>query len=212
MDLSFLVRGCLIGLAVAATVGPMSVLCMQRTLHRGFLIGLISGLGIATADGLYGSIAALGLTVISGFLVRQHVWIQVIGGLFLLYLGIRTLFSKPASRAATVVATQVGSFLAAYASTVLLTLTNPLTILSFVAIFAGIGVGNISGNNSPATALLVVAGVFFGSALWWCLLTGTISVIRTKLTAQWLLWIHRLSGGIITLFGLFALVQLGLGS
>jgi threonine/homoserine/homoserine lactone efflux protein len=204
MEMSFLIRGLLIGLSVAAAVGPMSVLCIQRTLQRGFLYGLISGLGIATADGLYGCIAGFGLTVIASFLVSQQNWVRGIGGLFLIYLGCKTLLTKPAERAATT--SKAPGFVGAYLSTFLLTLTNPLTILSFVAIFAGLGVG--TGKNSPLAALLVVCGVFFGSAIWWCLLTGGINLFRKKFTPRWLLWINMVSGVIITLFGLVALLSL----
>ena len=207
MDMSFFLRGLLIGLSVAATIGPMSVLCIQRTLRRGFLYGLVSGMGIATADGLYGCIAGFGLTVVAAFLVSQQTWIRLIGGLFLLYLGAKTLLSKPAERAATdVKGATVTSFVGAYLSTFLLTLTNPLTILSFAAIFAGIGVGGQG--NSLLTALLVVCGVFVGSALWWCLLTGGISWLRGKFTPRWFLWMNRASGCIILLFGLVALLSL----
>lgn len=203
MDVSFFVRGLLIGLSIAAVVGPMSILCMQRTLIFGQRYGLVSGLGIATADAVYGSIAAFGVTVIANFLVSQQVWIRLIGGLFLVYLGIKTILTRPAERAA---AAQVNSFFGAYASTLLLTLTNPLTILSFAAIFAGIGVGGVS--KSYLSATIVVLGVFAGSALWWCLLTSGISLLRRKLTPAWLLWINRISGGILTLFGMIALLSL----
>jgi threonine/homoserine/homoserine lactone efflux protein len=205
MNLSFFVRGLLIGLSIAATVGPMSFLCIQRTLNRGQLYGFVSGLGIATADGLYGSVAAFGLTLISSFLLSEQTWIRLIGGLFLIYLGIMTIITKPAERAATAQA-RANGFLGAYASTFLLTLTNPLTILSFAAIFAGIGVGGA--NKSVISATAVVLGVFAGSTLWWIILTSTISVLRSKFTPQWLLWINRVSGVIITLFGALALLSL----
>jgi len=164
---------------------------------------MISGMGIATADAVYGSIAAFGLTVITGFLVSQQVWVRLIGGLFLLYLGLRAIFTRPAERAA---AAKANSFLGAYVSTLLLTLTNPMTILSFAAIFAGIGVGETG--KSYLAAMIVVLGVFTGSALWWCVLTGGISLLRGKFTPQWLLWINRISGIIIALFGAFALFSL----
>jgi threonine/homoserine/homoserine lactone efflux protein len=205
MDLSFFIRGLLIGLSIAATVGPMSFLCIQRTLNRGQLYGLVSGLGIATADGVYGSIAAFGLTLITHFLVSEQKWIRLIGGLFLIYLGLRTILTKPAERAA-VLKTKTNGYLGAYASTFLLTLTNPLTILSFAAIFAGIGVGSASKSVFSATA--VVLGVFSGSTLWWIILTSGISLLRKKITPQWLLWINRISGMIITLFGVLALLTL----
>ena len=206
MHFSFFLRGLLIGLSVAATVGPMSVLCIQRTVQRGFLYGLVSGLGIATADGLYGCIAGFGLTIIATFLVHQQNWIRGIGGLFLVYLGIKTIMTKPAERAATTTSMKAASVASAYASTFLLTLTNPLTILSFVAIFAGLGVG--VEKNNVFSALLVVSGVFLGSSLWWILLTRGISLLRGQFTQQWLVWINRISGCIIAIFGLMALLSI----
>src|SRR5215467_6983601 len=203
MDVSLFVRGLLIGLSIAAVVWPMCILCIQRTASRGQLYGMISGMGIATADAIYGSIAAFGLTVITSFLVSQQGWIRLIGGLFLVYLGLKAIFTRPAERAA---AAQANSFLGAYVSTFLLTLTNPMTILSFAAIFAGIGVGGTG--KSYLAAMMVVLGVFTGSALWWCVLTGGVSLLRGKITPRWLQWINRISGIIIALFGAFALFSL----
>jgi threonine/homoserine/homoserine lactone efflux protein len=208
MDAALFMRSLLIGLSVAATIGPMSILCMQRTMNRGFFYGLISGLGIATADGLYGCVAGLGLTVIAGFLVSQQTWIRLLGGLFLLYLGGKTILTKPAERAAQAV--NATSFIGAYASTLFLTLTNPLTIISFAAIFASLGVSG--GPGSTLAALSVIGGVFLGSMLWWCLLTGGISLLRARSflssSSRWLFWLNRISGGVIALFGLLALLSL----
>lgn len=206
MDISFLVRGLLIGFSIAAVVGPIGVLCIQRTLHKGFRYGLVTGLGAATADAVYGGIAGFGLTVITSFLVSQARWVHIIGGLFLVYLGIKTVLSKPAVQAARAAEGQANDFLGAYTSTLLLTLTNPLTILSFVAIFAGLGVGG--NKNSVLSATLVVCGVFLGSTLWWCVLTGGVSLFRGRLTRQWLLWINRISGSSIVLFGLLGLLSI----
>ena len=164
---------------------------------------MVTGLGAATADAVYGGIAGFGLTVIATFLVNQQGWIHVIGGLFLVYLGIKTVLTRPARQAAR---GEANNFFGAYASTLLLTLTNPQTILSFAAIYAGIGVGG--GKNSALSATLVVSGVFLGSTLWWCLLTGGVSLLRRKFTSQWLLWINRISGSVILLFGLLALLSL----
>jgi threonine/homoserine/homoserine lactone efflux protein len=205
MHLSFFIRGLLIGLSIAAAVGPMSILCIQRTLNKGQLYGLVSGLGIATADGVYGSIAAFGLTLITNFLIHEQIWIRLLGGLFLIYLGVKTILSKPSERAAVLNA-KTNSYLGAYASTFLLTLTNPLTILSFAAIFAGIGVGSAS--KSFFSAAIVVLGVFSGSTLWWIILTSGISLLRKKFDLRWLLWINRISGAIITLFGIGSLLSL----
>lgn len=204
MNIGLFFRGLVIGFSIAAVVGPIGMLCIQRTLHNGFLYGLVTGLGAATADGLYGSVAGFGLTAIATFLVAQLLWIRLIGGLFLVYLGIRTMLTKPAERAANA---QAHTFFGAYLSTLLLTLTNPLTILSFTAIFAGIGVGG-GGKSSLFNALFVVCGVFLGSALWWCLLTGALSLLRGKFTDRWLLPVNRISGSIILLFGIVALLSL----
>lgn len=203
MEMSFFVRGLLIGLSFAATIGPMSILCIQRTLRNGYFYGLVSGLGVATADATYGSIAGFGLTVISNFLLSKQGWIRVIGGLILIYLGIKTICIKPTER--TIVA-QVNDVLGAYASAFFLNLTNPLTILWFTAVFASIGLGEAS--RSYLSATLVVFGVFVGSAVGLCFLISSINLIRGKFTPQWLLWIHRISGGVIALFGALALLNL----
>lgn len=203
MDLTFLIRGVIIGFSIAAPVGPIGVLCIRRTLAEGRPVGFASGLGAATADALYGCVAGLGLTFISDLLVRQQSWLRLIGGLFLCHLGIKTLLAKPAERAATV---QGAGLAGAYGSTFLLTLTNPLTILSFAAVFAGLGLAGTAANYT--TALTLVAGVFLGSALWWLLLSGGVSLVRERFNARGLLWVNRVSGLIIVAFGLVALGSL----
>ncbi len=200
MDVSLFLRGLVIGFSIAAPVGPIGVLCIRRTLAEGQLYGLVSGLGAATADALYGCVAAFGLTFISSFLIGHKLWLGLIGGLFLLYLGIKTLLSKPAEDAARA---EGKGLLGAYISIFLLTLTNPMTILSFVAIFAALGLGSTTG--SYASALVLVLGVFCGSALWWFLLSGGVGLFRNKFNARGLLWVNRISGAVITLFGIIAL-------
>jgi threonine/homoserine/homoserine lactone efflux protein len=200
MDISFLFRGLVIGFSIAAPVGPIGVLCIRRTLTEGRASGLVSGLGAATADAVYGSIAGFGLTLISGFLVDQQTWLRLIGGAFLCYLGIRTLLATPAEGAAPV---KGNGLVGAYASTLFLTLTNPLTILSFAAIFAGLGLASTSGSYISAATL--VLGVFVGSAAWWLLLSGGVSLLRSRFGARAMRWVNRISGGIITIFGVLAL-------
>ena len=202
-DLSLLLRGLLIGFSIAAPVGPIGVLCIRRTLAEGRTAGLLTGLGAATADALYGCIAAFGLTFISSFLVRQQDILALVGGIFLCYLGVRTLLSAPAMAAA---AAGSKSLLGMYTSTFFLTLTNPLTILSFAAIYAGLGLAASSGNYLSAT--LVVLGVFLGSASWWLLLSGIVSLFRSRVTPNALRWVNRLSGAIILGFGVVMLIQL----
>jgi len=201
-----LVRGYVIGLSIAAVVGPMCVLCMRRTLTHGWRYGVISGLGVATADMLYGALAAFGVTAITSLLVSLQLWIRLIGGGFLIYLGLTAMLSKPAVRSAA--AAPATSLPGAYLSILLLTLTNPLTILSFAAVFAGIGLG--VGQHTPLAALLIVIGVASGSASWWALLTGGVSLLRARLTPRWLVWINRFSGCVILAFGLWAAVGLSL--
>lgn len=197
---SIVLRGLLIGFSIAAPVGPIGVLCIRRTLAEGRVFGLVSGLGAATADATYGGIAGFGLTFISGFLVGEQRWLHLIGGLFLCYLGIKTMLTAPAKRGA---ATQGTGLLGAYASTLALTLTNPLTILSFTAIFAGLGLASTRGSYSMAAVL--VLGVFSGSALWWCILSGGISLFRERFDARALRWVNAISGCIIFTFGVVAL-------
>jgi threonine/homoserine/homoserine lactone efflux protein len=201
MDLGFLLKGVAIGFSIAAPVGPIGVLCIRRSLAEGRRIGLATGLGAATADAAYGSVAGFGLTAISGFLVGQRLWLGFLGGLFLCYLGLRTFLSKPAERAAEV---QGNGWFPAYLSTLLLTLTNPMTILSFVAVFAGFGLG-ASPNYWAASAL--VSGVFIGSALWWLLLSHGVGLLRSKVSAVWMRNVNRLSGAIILAFGLYSLAS-----
>jgi threonine/homoserine/homoserine lactone efflux protein len=200
MDTSLFFRGLVIGFSIAAPVGPIGVLCIRRTLADGQIAGLVSGLGAATADGMYGCVAGFGLTLISGVLIDQQMWLRLFGGLFLCYLGVKTLFSKPAEQAARA---SGSGLLSAYASTFLLTVTNPLTILSFAAIFAGLGLAGARG--SYASALILVLGVFLGSALWWLFLSGGVGLFRDKFNRQGLLWVNRISGVMITAFGMVAL-------
>ena len=200
MELGTFARGLLIGLSIGAPVGPIGVLCIRRTLAEGRLAGLATGLGAATADACYGAVAGFGLTVITHILLAQEVWIRLLGGLFLCYLGLKTFVSPPAERAATAGGR---TWLRAYASALALTLTNPLTILSFVAIFAGLGAGTAGGGI--ATALLLVFGVLLGSALWWLMLTGLVGAARSRVTPTLLRWVNRLSGVVLLAFGAVAL-------
>jgi len=203
MSIAFFLRGLLIGFSIAAPVGPIGVLCIRRTLAEGRAAGLISGLGAATADALYGCVAGFGLTFISGILIQQQTALRLVGGAFLVYLGIRTFLARPAEQPASA---RGSGLLSAYASTFLLTLTNPLTILSFAAVFAGLGLASAGGNYGSAAML--VLGVFRGSALWWCLLSGGVSLFRARLNLRALRWVNRLSGVVIAGFGIAALLSL----
>jgi threonine/homoserine/homoserine lactone efflux protein len=200
MDLSLILQGFILGFAIAAPVGPIGLLCIQRTLHQGQLVGLASGLGAATADAFYGAVAAFGLTLVSSFLIAQQFWLALLGGLFLCYIGVGTFLASPAERAASSEAKGIGG---AYVSTFLLTITNPLTILSFVAIFAGAGLATAGGDI--LSAVWIVAGVFLGSATWWFFLSGGVSLLRSHISTSVLLWVNRAAGAILVLFGVLAI-------
>lgn len=191
------------GISIAAPVGPIGVLCIRRTLAEGRLTGFISGLGAASADACYGVITAFGLAFISNFLLGQQTWLRLFGGAFLIYLGVRTILSKPAAQAAKA---KGKGLLSAYFSTFLLTLTNPMTILSFAAVFAGLGLAGTGGNY--AAAGLLVLGVFCGSALWWLLLSGGVSLLRDKFDQRAMVWVNRVSGAVITGFGIYAILSI----
>jgi threonine/homoserine/homoserine lactone efflux protein len=199
---AFFLRGLIIGFSIAAPVGPIGVLCIRRTLARGRSSGLMTGLGAATADAVYGAVAGFGLTAVSSFLVRQQTPLRLAGGAFLCYLGMKIFLSKPAAESAKA----GGATLAAdYGSTFVLTLTNPATIISFVAVFAGLGLGAGQPNDYIAAGSLV-AGVFLGSAVWWLLLSGSVGFFRERFDAGKLRWVNRLSGLILIAFGLLALL------
>ncbi len=198
--MTFFLRGLILGFSIAAPVGPIGVLCIRRTLAGSRATGFVSGLGAATADAIYGAVAAFGLTAVMTVLVGGQQWLRLAGGLFLCYLGIRTWRAVPAPVSG---ADGGRGLLGSYASTFVLTLTNPMTILSFAAIFAGLG---ITAGTQYATAALLVGGVFCGSALWWLVLSTTAGAVRGKLSTAGLRWVNRLSGAVITGFGVLALL------
>ena len=203
MDFSLFVKGLIIGFSIAAPVGPIGVLCIRRTLAEGRISGFVSGMGAATADALYGCVAGFGVTYISNFLMGQQFAFRLIGALFLGYLGARIFFSKPAEAPSKA----EGKGLAgAYASTLFLTLTNPVTILAFAAIFAGLGLGNSGGDYTAG--MLLVLGVFLGSAAWWLFLSTGVGLFRTWFNGPRLRWVNRLSGVIIAGFAFLAFLSL----
>lgn len=204
-DFGFLLRGLAIGLAIAAPVGPIALLCMQRTLAHGRAAGLSSGLGAATADAVYGAVAAFSLTLVSRALLADRAWIQLVGGALLLLLGLRMLRSLP--RAVQDSAQERPALGWNYASTALLTLSNPATILSFIAVFAALGLASAA--KTPFAPALLVLGVFLGSATWWLVLTSVVARLRHRLPAQALAWAGRGAGLVIALFGALGIVASG---
>lgn len=200
MDFSFLVRGLVIGFTVAAAVGPISLLTIRRTVAHGRVYGLVSGLGVASADASYGAVAAFGLTGITAVLVGARTVLALVGGTFLIWLAVRTIRARPASAAAEI--EERPGLAAAYLSIYALTMTNPMTILSFAGIFAGLG---LSGRGGAEAALLTF-GVFLGSSLWWVLLTAIVGRLRERITPGALVWINRVSGTVLLAFGTVAIL------
>ena len=193
--------GVILGFTIAAPVGPIGVLCIRRTLAEGRLAGLLTGLGAATADAVYGSIAAFGLTAATTFLLGQGHWLRPAGALVLSYLGYRTLLSRPVTEGPP--ATSSGA-LQTYLTTLGLTLTNPMTILSFGAAYAGLGLGTRTLDSLSAVSM--VAGVFLGSVLWWVSLSTAVGWLRTRLGRKSMLWINRFSGAVLLVFAAVLLV------
>ena len=200
MDPELLARGIVLGFTIAAAVGPISLLVIRRTLAEGRVVGFVSGLGVATADGTYGAIAAFGLGAITDLLVGGQRILGLVGGAFLLWLAWQTIRAEPTEPAASPEPRR--GLPGAYLSTLGLTLTNPMTILSFAALFAGLGIapGNVGGAAS------LTLGVFLGSSTWWLVLTTVIGALRSRVTTTWLGRINVVSGVVI---GIFALLAIG---
>ncbi|MGO1120293.1 LysE family translocator [Rhodovibrionaceae bacterium A322] len=223
-----------IGFMVALPLGPIGLLCIERTLARGLATGLATGLGVALADGTYGLVVALGFASLAQFLQSQTLLISLVGGLGLAFLGLRGFLGASGKATAASGGGKGGSLLGAFLSVYLLTLANPSTILSFLAIFAALGIGTADPGFVASTAtsaapsataadgtatgladlgsslsdgLLVVVGIVCGSLLWWIVLTGFVSWLRHKLSPGVILWLNRLAGLILVAFGLFFVLR-----
>lgn len=204
MEIISFAKGLIIGVSIAAPVGPIGVLCIQRTVTFGKTSGLITGLGAATADGFYGTVAAFSLIVISNFLVEYQFLFRLIGGAFLLYLGTKTFFSKYIKK--DIAVENYKGLFSDYLSAVFLTIANPMTILSFVGIFSGLGLYGT--NASISSAIFMVVGVIAGSMLWWTLLTGSIGLLRQKISTRGLVVVNKISGTIILVFAALSFYSL----
>ena len=207
MDPSLILRGFVLGFTIAAAVGPISLLCIRRTLAEGRLVGLVSGMGVATADATYGAIAAFGLTAVTDLLVDGRRVLGIVGGAFLLWLAWRTFRAVPGEAATAAADAGVRRGLpGAFLSTLGLTLTNPMTILSFGALFVGLGVTG----GDAAGATLLTLGVFAGSAAWWVVLVTAVGALRTRITPGGLRRVNMASGLLIGAFAIVALASAAL--
>ena len=204
MDVSFLFKGMLLGFSIAAPVGPIGILCIRRTLNYGRFSGLFSGLGAAFADTIYGLIAAFSLTFVSDFLTEQQFWFRLLGGCFLIYLGGRTFFTHTMEAPQEKVSHT--TFITDFVSTFFLTLSNPLTIISFIAVFAALGLADVS--DKYVDAAILVAGIFLGACCWWLILSEGVTFFRRKMSQQVMSLINRIAGMVIVAFGMAALISL----
>jgi threonine/homoserine/homoserine lactone efflux protein len=195
IGLQLLSKGMMAGLAIAVPVGPVNVLCASRTLSKGRLSGLMSGFGAATADALYGAIAGFSITYLIEFLEREEFWIRVFGGILLVGIGVM-YFRKPAQ--APKLSNDDSAVQSDFASTLLLTLTNPTTVLSFVAVLAGLG---MEGQRAWWLTFLLVGGIFLGSMLWWVVLVLLVSRFRDRFDQKAMCWMNRIAGLAIGGFG-----------
>jgi threonine/homoserine/homoserine lactone efflux protein len=203
MSIYLLIQGILIGLVVAVPVGPLGILCINRFLMFGPLCGLFSGIGVASADALAAGVAALGIALVSEIVSEHQALLRLVGGLFLCYLGHKIYRTEPTADSPV---SSVNGLLSAYASTFFLTFSNPVTILSFMAIYAGWHVPDLQGHY--AASGMLSGGVFIGSALWWVGLFIGMTTFRDRFNLRFLGWVHRVSGVIIAGFGVIVLLSL----
>jgi threonine/homoserine/homoserine lactone efflux protein len=202
MDINYLFNGLAIGFSLAAPIGPVGVLCIRRTLAHGERRGLLVGLSAASADMVYGIIAASGVTLISNFIIHEQHWIRFIGGILLMGLGYHTFHSHPdAKKNVNGTTGHTRAFFSAF----LLTLTNPMTLFAFAAVFAGIGLQRILGDRWSAT--LLVVGIFLGSLLWFSLLTLLTRIFKENITTRGLVLVNKTAGILLALFGVIALAS-----
>ncbi|PKL69549.1 MAG: lysine transporter LysE [Methanomicrobiales archaeon HGW-Methanomicrobiales-1] len=205
MDPSLFIQGMIIGLTLAVPVGPIALMCIQRAVTDGRFHGIVSGIGVATADSFYAGVTFFGLTAISGLIIAHQFSLRLAAGVVLILVGIRIILIIPAP---LTVKTEHETYVKDYLSMVAIAIANPLTLIFFVAILPGFGV--VFYENSLLSASEFVGGVFFGSTLWWIILCGSIGSVRSRISAEKLRFINRISGVMIVCFGVGMLVLLAL--
>jgi threonine/homoserine/homoserine lactone efflux protein len=198
--MNLFVKGLIVGFCLAAPVGPIAAICVQRTISKSWLSGVLSGMGAAVADALYGAVAAFGATIISEFLITERQWLQRVGGVILILLGLRLLFWTKLEERRKGNGAPNGGLLGDFVSTLILTLTNPMTFVAFAAIFATMGIGAVRGQ--PILTAELVGGVFLGSALWWLILCGGAYLVRHHFDFRKLTTINRATGVFVIAVGL----------
>ncbi len=207
MDLTFLVNGLGFGVMVSAPLGPLGVLCIQRTINKGFLSGLVSGFGAAMADIIYASIAGFGISIIADFLEAQQLIIRALGGIVLIVLGYMIFMSNPVNQLRRHKAKK-SSYLGDFISSFFITITNPLTVVVFGVAFTSVGLNQ---GHSLQSVILILTGVFLGALFWWTGLTFLVNVFRSKIRLRNLWWINKITGVLVAIFGLVVFISIFLG-
>ena len=202
MEIEFLIKGLIVGFLASIPLGPVGVLCIQRTINKGRTSGVFSGMGAATVDSFYALVAAFGLTFIINFIVEQQFYIQLIGGGVLIFLGVKIFNTNPI-RQIRRHRRKKNKLIEDYFSVFLLTLSNPLALFLFVAAFAGIGM--VGSDNRSLKSSFIILGVFLGAMIWWFALTFFINLFRKKFRLKQLWWINKIAGLIIIIFGTAAM-------
>lgn len=203
MGIFILIQGIILGFSASVPLGPMGLICIQKTLNRGRLAGIVSGAGAAAADTFYAIIAAFGISFISDFIQKEQFILRIIGSIILIFLGLKIFYTNPAIQ----IRKQKGkknNLIGDFVSIFFLTLSNPITVFFFGAVFASTGV--LKGENSFLELVEVVVGVFTGAMLWWLILTTVVNVFRSKFRLKRLWWINKITGAVIVIFGIVALI------
>jgi threonine/homoserine/homoserine lactone efflux protein len=204
MGLSLLLKGIMIGLLASIPLGPIGVICIQRTINKGKTSGFISGLGAAVADTIFAAIAGFSLTYIITFIQEQRLIIEVVGGVIVILLGLKTFYTNPASQLRRH-KRQKNKLMEDFVSILLLTITNPFAIFFFVALFATLGI--VSDNQTMAMSLIALAGVLLGGSIWWYTLSSLVNMFRNRFRLKQLWWINKIAGAVIVILGILALIN-----
>lgn len=204
-SLSLLTKGVIVGLLASIPLGPIGVICIQRTVNKGRLSGFLSGVGAATADTIFAAIAGFSLTFVIAYIFENQVYFQAIGGLVIILLGVKIFFTNPIKQIRKH-KRKKNNLVEDYFSILAVTLTNPLAISLFIALFASMGV--VSEDGNLLEALISTGGVFVGATIWWYILTGLVNIFRSRFRLKQLWWINKISGSAILLLGVAAIVRL----